>query len=149
MLRSMIPWRERFPVSLPKLDHEFDDLVEKFFGGNADQLGLTRFMPSLNVSETDAEYAVTAELAGMKPEDVHVEMKDGNLWISGDKQEEKEEKGKTFHRVERRHGEFRRVVQLPDAAPAEKVIATFEHGVLSIRIPKAEEVKPTRIPVTS
>jgi HSP20 family protein len=145
----MIPWRERFPATFPRFENEMEDLMERFFGDGGEKLGLTRFTPSLNVTETDSGYKVSAELPGLKPEEVNVELKEGNLWISGEKKEETEEKGKTFHRIERRHGEFRRMIQLPDAVDEEKVDAKFENGVLTIHVPKSEKVKPKRIPVTA
>jgi HSP20 family protein len=142
----MIPWRERFPATFSRFENEMEDLMERFFG-NGEEWGLTRFAPALNVSETDSGYEVSVELAGMKPEEVSVELKEGNLWITGEKREEKEEKGRTFHRVERRHGAFRRVVQLPGPVEEGKVAARFEHGVLFVEVPKSEEVKPKRIPI--
>jgi HSP20 family protein len=143
----MIPWRERFPVTISRFENEMEDLMERFFGNGGEEWGLTRFTPSLNVAETDLGYEVSIELPGLKPEDVTVELKDGSLWISGKKTEEEEEKGRTFHRMERRHGEFRRVVQLPGTVEEEKVEAKFQDGVLMIKVPKSEEVKPKRIPV--
>jgi HSP20 family protein len=142
----MIPWRERFPGTFSRFENEMEDVLERFFG-NGEEWGLTRFTPSLNVSETANSYEVSAELPGIKPEEVTVELREGNLWISGKKEEEKEEKGKTFHRVERRHGEFRRMIQLPNAVEEEKIEAKFENGVLRVSVPKSEEVKPKRIPV--
>ena len=146
MQRSLIPWRERFPASFSRFENEVEDLMERFLGTGEDW-GLTRFTPSLNVTEKDAAYEVSVELPGMKPEDVNVEIKDGSLYISGEKQEEIEEKGKTLHRVERRHGEFRRMIRLPGAAEEDTVEAAFEHGVLTVTIPKSEQVKPKKIPV--
>ena len=108
MFRSMIPWRERLPATFPRFENEMEDLMERFFG-NGGEWGLTRFTPSINVSETDNSFEVSAELPGLEPEEVNVEMKEGSLWISGEKKEEHEETGKSFHRIERRHGEFRRV----------------------------------------
>jgi HSP20 family protein len=143
----MVPWRERFPATFPRFENEMEDLMERFFGNGGDELGLTRFTPSLNISETDGEYEVSAELPGLKSDEVTVEFKDGNLWISGEKKEESEEKGKTFHRIERRHGEFRRMIQLPGTVDEEKVEAKFDNGVLKINVPKSEKVKPKRIPV--
>lgn len=147
MLRSMIPWRERLPATFPRFENEMEDLVERFFGNGGETFGLTRFTPSLNVSETDSGYEVSAELPGLKPEEVNVELKEGSLWISGKKEEEQEDNGKTFHRIERRHGEFRRMIQLPGAVDEEKIEADFSNGLLTVRIPKTEEVMPKRIPV--
>jgi HSP20 family protein len=143
----MIPWRERLPATFPRFENEMEDLVERFFGNGGETFGLTRFTPSLNVSETDSGYEVSAELPGLKPEEVNVELKEGSLWISGKKEEEQEDNGKTFHRIERRHGEFRRMIQLPGAVDEEKIEADFSNGLLTVRIPKTEEVMPKRIPV--
>lgn len=146
MLRSMIPWRERFPATFSRFENEMEDLMERYFG-DAEEWGLSRFTPSLNVTENDNGYVVTVEVPGMKPEDVTVEVVEGNLQISGEKKEEQEEKGKTFHRIERRHGEFRRLIQLPGTVEADKVEASYGDGVLTIKIPKRAEVTPKRIPV--
>jgi HSP20 family protein len=148
MLRSLIPWRERLPATFPQLENEMEDLMERLFG-NGDRWGLVRFNPSLNVAESDEGFEVSVELPGLKPEEVKVELNEGNLWISGEKKEEKEEKGKTFHRIERRHGEFRRMVQLPGPVVEDKVVAKFLDGVLKVTVPKNEETKPKRIPVTT
>jgi HSP20 family protein len=99
------------------------------------------------VAETDAALEVTVELPGMKPDDFKVEVHNGNLWITGEKKEEKEEKGKTFHRYERHFGAFRRIVPLPTTVKAEKVDAIYRDGVLKVALPKTEEVKPKAIPV--
>jgi HSP20 family protein len=124
-----------------------EDLMERFFTNGGEEWGLMRFSPALNLAETDTGYELSIELPGLKPEEVNVELKEGNLSISGEKAEEKEEKGKTYHRVERRHGEFRRMICLPGAVEEEKVEAKFEDGVLKVSIPKSEKVKPKRIPV--
>ncbi len=147
MLRSMIPWRERLPITFPRFENEMEDLIERFFGDGREEWALTRFTPSVNLSETEDGYDVSAELPGLKPEEVNVEFKEGNLWITGEKKEEEEEKGKTHHRIERRHGQFQRMIRLPGTVDQEHVEAKFEDGVLKIRVPKSEEVKPKKIPI--
>jgi HSP20 family protein len=106
-----------------------------------------RFVPEANVIETDKAVEVTMELPGMKPEEVKVEMTDGRLCVSGEKREEKEEKGKTFHRMERRAGAFRRLIRLPAAVEEAKAEATFVEGVLKVALPKSREAAPRAIPV--
>jgi HSP20 family protein len=123
-----------------------ENLMERFFGPE-DGRWLVGFVPGVNVAENETAYEVTTELAGMKPEDFKVELKNGDLWITGEKKEEKEEKGKTFHRVERSYGEFRRVIQLPGKVNAEKIAADYKEGVLKVMVPKAEEAKPRRVEV--
>ena len=115
--------------------------MERFFG-NEEEWALTRFTPALNLSETENDYEVTVELPGMEREQVNVEIEEGNLRISGEKHEEKEEQDKAFHRIERRHGEFRRMVHLPGMVKEDKVEAKFTDGVLTVTIPKSEEAKP-------
>jgi HSP20 family protein len=106
-----------------------------------------KFLPETNVVETDKAVEVTVELPGMKPEDVKVEMKENALWITGEKKEDKEEKGKTFHRIERRAGMFRRVLPLPAEVTQDKVDARFTDGILKITLPKTERVAPKQIEV--
>jgi HSP20 family protein len=106
-------------------------------------------MPRTDVAESDVAYEVMVELPGMKPEDFHVEVRDGSLWISGEKKEEEEEKGKTFHRVERRCGEFQRVIPLGGHIDEKAIEATYKEGVLKITVPKTEEAKTKRIEVKS
>lgn len=148
MLRSMVPWRERFPASFSRFENEMEDLLERYLGSN-EEWAFARYSPPLNLSETNEEYTVAVELPGLKPEDVSVELKGGELWISGTKAEEEEEEERTFHRIERRHGEFRRSVRLPGAVKEGKTQARFEDGVLTVRVPKSEQSKPKRIPVTN
>lgn len=153
MLRSLIPWRDtslfprtdRFPM-LSRMEGEMEELMGRLFG--SDEWAVpARFVPRTNLSETETEFEVTVDLPGLKPEEVKVDLKDGHLWISGERKEEKEEEGKTFHRVERSYGEFRRMLTLPAAIDENKVVAKFENGVLKVRIPKTEEAKPKHIEV--
>jgi len=106
-----------------------------------------KFLPEANIVETDKAVEVAVELPGMKPEEVKVEIKEGKLWIVGEKKEEKEEKGKTFHRIERRSGMFRRIFELPAEVVEDKVDARFAEGVLKITLPKAEKAAPKQIEV--
>jgi HSP20 family protein len=151
MVRSVVPWTRSLARPFGRLENEMTDLMERFFGPEERwPSGLERvegFTPSVNLAETEKEYEVTVELPGMKPEEFNVEFKEGALWLSGHREEEKEEKEKTFHRVERRYGEFRRIIPLPGAVNEEKADASFKEGVLKVIIPKAEEAKPRRVEV--
>jgi HSP20 family protein len=131
-----------------RLEEEMENLVERFWGGDGGWLtGREGFLPMADVVETEKQFEVTVDLPGLKPEEVSVELKNGELWISGKHEEEKEEQGKTYHRIERHHGEFRRVLTLPTAIREEKVEAKFENGVLKIVAPKSEESKGKHIEV--
>jgi HSP20 family protein len=149
MIRTMVPWRERFPLAISRLENEMSELMERMFGqeGEASGWSLGDFTPAVNLAEQENMFEISVELPGMKPEDVNVELKEGNLWISGKKTEESEQEGKTYHRMERRHGEFRRVVPLPGSVDPEHVDANFRDGLLTIHIPKTEQSKSRRIEI--
>lgn len=145
MTRTLTPWAARLP-RLADFEVEFPKWMAEVFGEGA-LPGNGKFLPEANLVETDRAVEVTVELPGMKPEEVKVEVKGEQLWISGEKKEEKEESGKTFHRVERRSGAFRRIFSLPAEVMTEKVEAHFTNGVLKITLPKAEKIVPRRIEV--
>jgi HSP20 family protein len=106
-----------------------------------------KFVPEANVLETEKAVEVTLDLPGMKPEDVKLEVREGRLFVSGEKREEKEEKGKTFHRIERRSGAFLRAIPLPALVDDAKAEAKFAEGVLKVTLPKTAEAMPKMIPV--
>src|SRR5262245_4872236 len=107
------------------------------------------FAPHVNVAETEKAYEVTMELPGIEPKEVKVEVHEGLLSVSGEKKEEKEEKGKTFHRVERHYGAFRRVIPLELPVNREKVEAKYHEGVLTITVPKMPQAETKRIEVNA
>ena len=147
MVRTMVPWTGRLPRTFETFGREMETLMERFLAPEAGWLVGERFVPRTNIAETEKEFEITVELPGMKAEEVKVEMKGGELWITGEKKEEKEEKGKTFHRIERYVGEFRRVIPLPVEVEEAKIAAVFAEGVLKVTVPKAEAVKPRHIEV--
>ena len=101
----------------------------------------------INVAETETDYEVSADLPGVNPDDVKLELLEGNLSIAGKREVESNKEGTTFHRVERREGEFQRVISLPAAVDADKIEAHFKNGVLFVRLPKTAEQLPKRIHV--
>ena len=105
------------------------------------------WIPSVDISETAAEYQITAEIPDVKKEDVKVTLEDGVLTIQGEREYDKEEKGKKVHRIERSYGRFARTFSLPDAVEADHVKAEFKDGVLSLHLPKSEKAKPKTIEV--
>ena len=98
-------------------------------------------------SRRRTEYIVKADLPDVRKEDVKVGIEDGVLTLEGERKQEKEEKGKKFHRVERVYGKFVRRLALPMEVDAQKVAAEFKDGVLNVRMPKAENAKPRAIDV--
>ncbi len=147
MRRPMIPWSDKLPRSLEGFSREMENLMERFFGGEGGGWGAEHFTPSANLAEADDCYEVTFDLPGMTPEDVNVELQEGSLIVSGERKEEKEEGDKTFHRIERSYGSFRRAITLPGAVNTEQVNAEFQDGVLKVTLPKTEAQKPKQIHV--
>lgn len=156
MLSSLVPWRQRsllpttdrYPGRMSRIEEEMEELMQRFWGREGDWLTTGgSFLPTVDLVETENQFEVTVDLPGLKPEEVTVEFKSGELWISGKREEEKEEEGKTYHRVERSQGEFRRVLSLPESIDEGKINAHFENGVLKIVVPKSEEIKSKRIEV--
>ncbi|NIL98802.1 MAG: Hsp20 family protein [Planctomycetales bacterium] len=143
----MIPPTDRFGRLMNRMEEELEGLWDRFGGGDEGWLTPPRFVPTVDVVEAENQFEVTVDLPGLKPEEVNVELHEGELWISGKREEKKEEKGKTYHRIERRHGEFRRVFPLPSTINEEAIEAKFENGVLKVTVPKTEEAKPKHIEV--
>ena len=95
------------------------------------------FLPKLDISETETEYKVSAELPGMEEKDIQIRLEKDTLVLSGEKKTETEEKEKTYHRVERSYGSFERVIPFDTQLDEDKVSAVFKNGVLTITLPKA------------
>jgi HSP20 family protein len=103
--------------------------------------------PLVDIQETDKEYLIKAELPEVKKEEVKVFVQDGVLTLEGERHQEKEEKNKRFHRVERCYGHFVRSFTIPKDADEKSVKADFKEGVLSVHVTKAEVPKPRSIEV--
>jgi HSP20 family protein len=109
----------------------------------------TAFAPAVDIYEDDAAITVKAELAGMKPEEIKINVENNVLTLSGERQLEHEEKREGYHRIERSYGSFTRSFVLPESVDADKVEAEMTEGVLTVRIPKKKEIEPKRIEVKS
>jgi HSP20 family protein len=128
---------------------EMDRVFDRFFNQSAPAQGLAVWAPAVDVRETNDELHVSAELPGLKLEDVNVTVENGVLTISGEKKQEVQE-GKEegeYYLVERRYGRFERSFTLPRSVSADKVKARFENGILTVSLPKAEEAKPRRVQI--
>ena len=117
------------------------------FEGNAKNL--FDWSPSVDISETEAEYLIRADLPAVKKEDVHITFDDGLLTISGERKQKTEEKNEKSHRVETLYGTFSRSFSLPDNVDAANIRAESKDGVITVRVAKArtEPKKPTEIKV--
>ena len=138
-------WIRRDPFG--SFRDEVNDLFNRF-AGEFDGGELAEFeMPSMDLAETDSRIEVKLDVPGYKPEEVNVEVQGDMLIITGEHKEEKEEKGKTFHRIERRSGSIRRAVTLPCAVKEAEINALCKDGVLTVTMPKAEKAVTKKIPV--
>jgi HSP20 family protein len=107
----------------------------------------SRWIPEMDLVESEDHYLLKADLPGMKQEDVAIEFNDGTLTISGERKAEYERKEKGFFRLERSFGKFSRSLTLPEGVDPDRIEASFHDGVLDVRIPKPEQRKPRRIEV--
>ena len=145
MARSLLPslWGDKDEKdAFSSLHREINRVFEDFgkfpaFGFGAEMEG--RLVPRTDVSETDKEIQVTAELPGVQEKDIDVSLSDDMLTIKAEKKSEKEEKGKERHVIERSYGMFERSFRLPYAVDSKKIKAEYKSGVLTVKLPKPAE----------
>ena len=106
-------------------------------------------MPPVDLVEADDHFVLKADLPGLAEGDVNIEVQDGTLTISGERAAEHEEREKGWYRIERSFGRFSRSLTLPDGVDPDRIAASFDHGVLEVRIPKPEQRKPRRIEIST
>ena len=116
-------------------------------GGSRVGIATGDWAPRVDIAETDKEFVIKAEIPEVKKEDVKVTVDNGVLTISGERKQEKEEKGKKFHRVERYYGSFTRSFTLPDNVKENNIKASFKDGMLNLQIQKTDKAKPKAIEV--
>jgi HSP20 family protein len=135
----------------PELTRLSDEMTRMFGRALGDVRGGSpqSWTPALDVIDTPEAIVLKADLPGVSPEDVSIEFHEDTLTLTGERRfTDKVEDGR-YHRLERSYGRFSRSLTLPKDVKADEISATFEEGVLEVRVPKAEEVKPRRIPVSS
>lgn len=133
---------------LASLRDEIEKVFDSFFGRTPHLIEREGYwVPAIDIEETDNEYIVKAELPGMKKEDIKISLTEDSLTISGERKMEKEEKGKTYHRVEMSYGKFQRSISFPSEVKPEEAKATYKDGILTITIPKSEKAKPKEIEI--
>jgi HSP20 family protein len=117
------------------------------YGDDGEQLSASDWLPAVDIREEDNRYVIHADVPGVDPEDIEVNMEHGVLSIKGQRQSNTTEERKGYKRVERVSGSFFRRFSLPDTADADAISARCRDGVLEISIPKQAEVMPKRISV--
>jgi HSP20 family protein len=146
-MATMVRWE---PVrELDSLQSDVNRLFDSFFGRREAGGGQVRrrWVPAMDLVETDDSLVLRADLPGLDRKDIEIEIKDRVLTVSGERRAEHEEKQEGFHRVERSFGRFSRSLELPEGIEADAVSASFDRGVLEVRIPKPAERQPKRIEI--
>ncbi len=131
------------------IQSEMNRLFDDFFGmqRRAEDQDRTYWTPRVNIEEVKDRFEITAELPGLKKDDVKIEVKDRVLTLTGEKKVENEGKDRNVYLYERAYGRFCRTFTLPDNVDDDKIEAEFKDGIMKINIPKTEEAKPKEIKV--
>lgn len=144
MVNTLMRWN---PFSeIRRLQDEMNRLFDTSFGEQ--EIGAVGWIPPVDIEETANGLRVTAEVPGMRKEDIHVEFENGLLTIRGERNREKKTEEKNFHRVERSYGTFVRSFRLPASIDAEQISANYSDGVLTLEMPKSETAKARRIEIS-
>jgi len=136
---------------LTSLQQEMNRLFNSFFDtptGGANTGGGRRWVPAMDLVETDEHFVLRADLPGLSDGDVRIEVQENVLTLSGERRFENEVKKDGFYRLERGAGQFSRSLTLPDGVDADAIAATFDKGVLEVRIPKPEQRRPRRVEIS-
>jgi HSP20 family protein len=164
MVKNLIPWRKKDRAlarassgdgSLERLHQQINELFDEFFEGFGSHAGpwpslrgldrdWSSFIPRFEVSETDDEVRVKAEIPGMEEKDIEVVLDENVLTIRGEKKDEREQKRRNYVTSELSYGQFHRSIQLPAGIDRDNAKAKFKRGVLTLTLPKTEQARERR-----
>ena len=136
---------------LNTIQSEMNRLFNTYFDSPTPANGgatLRRWTPAMDLVETEQDFVLRADLPGVSEDDVKIELEDRVLTVSGERKAEHEERKEGYYRVERSSGAFTRTLTLPEGVNPEAISASFDKGVLEVRIPKPEEKKPHRVTIS-
>ncbi|MDX6703937.1 MAG: hypothetical protein QOF26_4163 [Baekduia sp.] len=147
---ALIRWEPAREIN--SLQQEMNRLFSSFFdtppaAGGGDGGGVRRWIPAMDLVETDDHYVLRADLPGMSEGDVDLSLEDNVLTLSGERKTEHEQGGQGFYRLERAAGAFSRSLTLPEGVDGDAISARFDKGVLEVRIPKPEQRKPRKLQI--
>jgi HSP20 family protein len=144
---EVVRWRPRsyVPSASNEIDRAFDRMVRNWVS----PVSFSEFdwNPSIDVSESERDFVVKAEVPGVNPEDIEVSIDNNNLIISGEKRQEQEEKDRNYYRLERSYGSFRRSFALPADVDVDRIKASSKDGVISVVIPKSGDKKSKKVKI--
>ena len=143
MKKGFTRW-EKLPV-FSSFQDEMSRVLDNFLSRET-SYGMD-WRPVVDVAETESDITVKAEIPGIDPKDIDISITGDTLTLKGEKKEEKESTGKSYHRVESSYGSFKRVINLPVSVEVDKVTAEGRNGLLEITLPKKEESKAKKITV--
>lgn len=127
---------------LTQMQSQLTRLMDQVWGGREES-----WLPAVDVFDKADAVVLKAELPGMDPDQVHIEVEDNVLTLKGERRFEEKVEDERYYRIERRFGSFQRSLALPQGARTDEIEAAYQDGILTITVPKAEEVKPKRIPI--
>jgi len=148
---ALIRWE---PVrELHTMQNEMNRLFNTFFdspsrGNGGGTAVRRRWIPAMDVVQTEDHFVLRADLPGLSESDVKIEVEDNVLTVSGERKSEHEDKGEGYYRVERASGSFSRSLTLPEGVDADAIQADFTNGVLEVQIPKPEQHKPRKVQIS-
>jgi HSP20 family protein len=145
---ALVRWEPAREIN--SLQQEMNRLFSTFFdtpGSGPGNGGARRWIPAMDLVETDDHFVLRADLPGLSEGDIQLELEDNVLTISGERKAEHEQRKEGYYRVERATGSFRRSLTLPEGIDADAITAKFDKGVLEVRIPKPEERKPRKVQI--
>jgi len=138
-------------TDMRRMQREFDTLFNSFFPATrteSSEAETAVWTPRIDLAETDDAYLIHLDLPGLSKEDINLNYHDGTLSVSGERKVNEQEDKANYVRIERFYGHFYRSFALPKAINQNDIEATYQDGVLDIRVPKTEEVKPRQIKVS-
>jgi len=145
MLNSVTRWN---PAAAYGAREPFSRLLDNIFNLQGEEVSNRGWVPPVDIQETEDAYKLHAELPGLTKDDISITLENNVLRLSGERKFEKDVKKESYHRVERTYGAFSRAFALPQQVDADGVQAAFEHGILTITVPKAEQAKPRKISIS-
>jgi HSP20 family protein len=150
---DILPWKKNKNKQASELRREIENLYDRFFEPNflpsSYLFGEGRWDPSIDVSEGRNNITIKAEIPGIEAKDFDISINGRLLTIKGEKRQEQKEKDESYYRVERSYGYFNRTIQLPAEVNPDKVDATYQRGILKIKLQKAKDSGSRRIKITT
>lgn len=137
----------RHPLEMQALRHQMNEMFEQGGRDSGDENVPRTWAPAVDVMENETEIVLHAELPGMKKDEIDIQLTGDTLTIRGERKRTSTQRGENFHRIERQYGAFGRTFEVETPIDAASVSASYEEGVLTVRLPKQQEVKSRQIEI--